>query len=214
MNILKIFSISFVISFMILSSTSIAVFPNEKSQNIFEYENSQIIFQDLNEKIFMIGRITNLHIEEDIAVFNPIKLWYLSSKELDNEKVWSFGHTTNQNKTFCFNNDDFKRIITRAFIFGLLDSDIINAPQIIFIKEDTNYQNSLTVAAAEPSDIAWMNIETRVNGTAIHHGMSGAVTAGDIIDISALAGVGYYTISIRYIPLNTLIGIYNFVGIS
>lgn len=212
MKIKKIFLILIVISFMLLTSTSIAVFPIEKSKNIYEYENRQIIHQELNEKIFMIGRITNLHIEEEIVVFNPINVWYFGNEQLDNETIWSFGHTTNQEKIFCFNNSEFKGIITRGYIFGVINSDIVSTVQITFQKADKMYENYLTVIAAEPSDIAWMDIETQVNGTAIHHGMSGAVTAGDIIDVTALAGIGYYTISLRYIPTNTLIGSYMFTG--
>ena len=38
------------------------------------------------------------------------------------------------------------------------------------------------------------------------------ITAGDIIDLSNIAGNGEYAVSIRYIPSNTLIGEYAFTG--
>ncbi|GAH01619.1 unnamed protein product [marine sediment metagenome] len=42
--------------------------------------------------------------------------------------------------------------------------------------------------------------------------MSRTVLAGDIIDITGIAGTGIYTITIRHIPTNTLIGEFDFVS--
>ena len=85
-------------------------------------------------------------------------------------------------------------------------------PTISFIKEDTTSTNTLTVVSASPADVDWSDLGLQVDGTVADHGMSGIVLAGDIIDITSIAGTGAYTITIRYIPTNTLIGEFDFAG--
>ena len=87
-------------------------------------------------------------------------------------------------------------------------------PTLTFIKEDKASVNTLTVIAADPADLSWGDIEVQIDGTATNHGKTGTVTAGTILDITALAGTGAYTIGIRHIPTNTLIGTYDFTAAS
>ena len=90
------------------------------------------------------------------------------------------------------------------------------APTLTFIKEDKSSVNTLTVIAADPADLSWGDIEVQngTAGTVLAHGQTGTVTAGTLLDISALAGTGAYTIGIRHIPTNTLIGLYVFTAAS
>ena len=90
----------------------------------------------------------------------------------------------------------------------------IPAPTVTFIKEDRSTVNKLTVISADPSDLSWSDLELQVNGVASDHGLSGTVYAGTIIDITSIAGTGGYTISLRYIPTNTLIGSWDFTGVT
>ena len=83
---------------------------------------------------------------------------------------------------------------------------------IRFIKEDKAQDNKLTVVSVDPSELDWSDVELTVDWTAVDHGLMGTVTAGDILDISALAGTGSYTISIRHIPTNDLLGSYAFIS--
>ncbi len=87
-------------------------------------------------------------------------------------------------------------------------------PTLTFIKEDKATVNTLTVIAADPADLSWGDLELQIDGTATNHGKTGTVTAGTILDITALAGTGAYTIGIRHIPTNTLIGTYSFTAAS
>jgi len=85
-------------------------------------------------------------------------------------------------------------------------------PTISFAKTDMTSTNTLTVLSASPANLDWSDLELQVDGTAADHGMSGTVLAGDIIDITSIAGTGAYTITIRHIPTNTLIGEFDFAG--
>ena len=214
MNIKKIIQVSIIVSFIILLPSSNALTSVEKSQVRLENDGSFIILQEFNEKTILLGRITNLQIVEDIAIFNPISVWYLGSHSLDNETEWFFGHTTNQDKTYGFRDIEFKGILTRGFIFGVLENNFVSTPSILFQKADKAYINSLTVVASDPPDVLWHNIEVQVDGILADHGMVGYVIAGNIIDLTAIAGIGAYTISIRYVPTNTLIGSYDFTAAS
>ena len=89
-----------------------------------------------------------------------------------------------------------------VYVSGMMGTGQEAAPTLTFIKEDKAAVNTLTVIAADPADLSWGDLELQ-NGT-----------AGTILDISALAGTGSYTISIRHIPTNTLIGTYDFTAAS
>lgn len=99
-----------------------------------------------------------------------------------------------------------------VYVSGMMGTGQESAPTITFQKEDKSSDNTLTVIAADPSDLLWGDLELQVDGSATAHGRSGTVTAGGILDISTIAGTGAYTISIRHIPTNTLIGSYDFTA--
>ena len=104
-----------------------------------------------------------------------------------------------------------------VYVSGMMGTGQEAAPTLTFIKEDKAAVNTLTVISADPSDISWGDLELQngTAGTVLNHGQgTNTVTAGTILDISALAGTGAYTISIRHIPTNTLIGTYSFTAAS
>ena len=83
-------------------------------------------------------------------------------------------------------------------------------PSIQFSKQDLSKYNTLNVIYSDPSDIDWSDIELQVDGTTANHGMSGIVTIGDGINITSIAGTGAYTITIKYIPTDTVLGTWDF----
>jgi len=101
-----------------------------------------------------------------------------------------------------------------VYVSGMMGTGQEAAPTLTFVKEDKAAVNTLTVIAADPSDVSWGDIEILNNGTVEAHNKSGAVTAGAILDITDLAGTGAYTIGIRHVPTNTLIGTYDFTAAS
>ena len=103
-----------------------------------------------------------------------------------------------------------------VYVSGMMGTGQEAAPTLTFIKEDKSAVNTLTVIAADPADLAWGDLELQnaTAGTTLAHGETGTVTAGTVLDIATLAGTGAYTISIRHIPTNTLIGTYDFTAAS
>ena len=101
-----------------------------------------------------------------------------------------------------------------VYVSGMMGTGQAAAPTLTFIKEDKAEVNTLTVIAADPSDVSWGDIEILKNGTATPHGRTDTVTAGTILDITALAGNSSYAIGIRHVPTNTLIGTYDFTAAS
>ena len=75
-----------------------------------------------------------------------------------------------------------------------------STPNIQFVMDDLN--DKLTVVSADPSDIPWADIE--INGTCDTSDLGTYVTVGDTI--TSCSG----TITIRYIPTDTLLGIWEF----
>ncbi len=65
---------------------------------------------------------------------------------------------------------------------------------------------------SDPSDIDWSDLKLQVDGTTADHGMSGTVAVADRINITSIAGTGAYTITIIYIPTNTLLGMWDFIA--
>ena len=105
-----------------------------------------------------------------------------------------------------------------VYVSGMMGTGTEAAPTLTFQKEDKAAVNTLTVISADPSDISWGDIEILIDGTAVvgGHNESGVITAGTILDVTDLvgAGTGAYTISIRHVPTNTLIGTYDFTAAS
>ena len=104
-----------------------------------------------------------------------------------------------------------------VYVSGMMGTGQEAAPTLTFQKNDKAAVNTLTVIAADPSDLSWGDIEVQnsTNATVLNHSFgTNTVTAGTILDITALAGTGAYTIGIRHIPTNTLIGTYSFTAAS
>ena len=103
-----------------------------------------------------------------------------------------------------------------VYVSGMMGTGQEAAPTLTFQKDDKATVNTLLVIAADPSDLSWGDIEVQNStaGTVLAHGQTGTVTAGTLLDISALAGEGAYTIGVRHVPTNTLIGTYSFTAAS
>jgi RNA polymerase subunit RPABC4/transcription elongation factor Spt4 len=100
-----------------------------------------------------------------------------------------------------------------VYISGQIDSHGPWAtPTITFSKQDLSAYNSLNVVYTKPSDIDWIELELRVDGNAVDHGMYGIVSKADSINITSIAGTGEYSISIIYMPTKTILGSWDFTG--
>lgn len=166
-------------------------------------------------KMFFIGRIDDLIIDEQQTSFYPINVFIIAIQKYDETTTSYIGRIKSTSQRFYLSNDyDFKGILTLRFICGgfRYEEHGPDVPSILFTKTDTDEINRLTVVSVDPVDVLWSDIRLLVDGEACNHGNSGTVKAGDIIDLTSIAGTGEYTVSIIHIPTNTLIGVYEFTG--
>jgi flagellin-like protein len=97
-----------------------------------------------------------------------------------------------------------------VYVSGMIGTSPETAPSIQFTKDGT--ARTLTVAQADPTDIAWADFtisnSTGTEFTTASFGLTGNVDAGDSIDFYTY---GAMTWNIRYDPTNTLMGSWTFV---
>ena len=100
-----------------------------------------------------------------------------------------------------------------VYVSGMMDggpSIQQSTPAISFSKIDTSSVNTLTVVSADPADLSWSDLELRIDSEVTNHGLYDLVRAGDVIDLTPIAGDGEYVISIIHEPSNTLICSFDF----
>ena len=188
---------------------------NIQTTKIKELKTENISPQNITGLCFFIGRIDDLNTEYEYVDFVATNLWVFGYSLSDDTKECYIMHIESQDYRVGFSKEDYKGILTYRFIFGLLNYPYIPQPPvpvIIFVQKDMSEINTLTVVSADPANILWSDIGLKVDGVTEDHGMSGDVEAGHVIDITAIAGTGAYTISISYIPTNTLIGSFEFTA--
>jgi len=204
-------------SLIVVFLLSMAVLP--ASGAIYILKEKEDIDEILNSgyevKMFFIGRIDDLIIDEQQTSFYPINVFIIAIQKYDETTTSYIGRIKSTSQRFYLpNNYDFKGILTLRFICGgfRYEEHGPDVPSISFTKTDTDEINQLTVVSVDPVDVLWPDIRLLVDGEARNHGNSGTVKAGDIIDLTSIAGTGEYTVSIIHIPTNTLIGVYEFTG--
>ena len=91
-----------------------------------------------------------------------------------------------------------------VYVSGMIGTSPQATPSIQFVKNDVH--DKLTVASANPTDIAWTDLNLTMTGgsTTLVYPTSGYVLAGN--EVTNCSG----TISIRYVPTNTLLGTWTF----
>ena len=91
-----------------------------------------------------------------------------------------------------------------VYVSGMIGSSPTSTPSVQFVKDDV--ADKLTVASADPGDLAWsdFNYTQTEDGPLTLNAGSTTVTAGDWF--SNCNG----TVTIRYIPTNTLLGTWDF----
>jgi len=103
-----------------------------------------------------------------------------------------------------------------VYVSGMMGGEEEVTPVITFTQKDTAVVNSLTVVSADPGDLTWGDIDGKITPTGgISVDMtdvltSGTIVAGDIISITQSTGA--YTVTLRHIPSNTLIGSWDFTS--
>jgi len=204
-------------SLVVVFLLSMAVLPVSGALYILKEKEDidEILNSGYEVKMFFIGRIDDLIIDEQQTSFYPVNVFIIAIQKYDETTTSYIGHIKSTSQRFYLPNDyGFKGILTLRFICGgfQYEEHGPDVPSITFTKTDTDEINQLTVVSASPADVYWIDLELQVDGTAADHGMSGTVTAGDMIDITSIAGTGAYTITIRHIPTNTLIGSWDFTA--
>ena len=100
-----------------------------------------------------------------------------------------------------------------VYVSGMIGTSPQSAPNVQFVKDDVN--NKLTVASAEPGNLVWGDLNITYSGNYSNLSFNGGswpptstspVHAGDYIEVED----GSYTISIRHIDTNTLLGTWEF----
>lgn len=90
-----------------------------------------------------------------------------------------------------------------VYVSGMIGTSPQSTPSIQFVKDDVH--DKLTVASADPIDIQWADLNLSCTGsTTLVYPSSGYVLAGN--EITNCSG----TISVRYVPTNTLLGTWTF----
>ena len=99
-----------------------------------------------------------------------------------------------------------------VYVSGMMGTESEITPVVTFSQTDRSDVNTLTVISADPGDLAWTDFEcTFATGGSI--GVpSDTVTAGDVIDITTSTGA--YTVNLRHIPSNTLVGSWDFTAVG
>ena len=100
-----------------------------------------------------------------------------------------------------------------VYVSGMMGTENEATPVITFQQQDTALVNTLTVISADPGDLAWADLQVKINGTdaadPADYSVSGGtqVEAGNVI---TFVGVGNYTVAISHTPSNTLVGTWDY----
>jgi len=98
-----------------------------------------------------------------------------------------------------------------VYVSGMMGGEQEVTPVITFTQTDQSATNKLTVISADPTDLDWGDLDVIRAGTSFditgQHADGTMVLAGQEID---LAMTGDYTVAIRHVPSNTLIGSWDF----
>ncbi len=168
-------------------------------------------------KMFFIGRIDDLRIEEHQTSFYPVNMLIIAIQKIDGTTSSYMGHIKSTSQRFYIpSDDDFRGILTLRFICGgyRYQEDQPETPTVTFAKVDQASVNTLTVVSVDPENLLWEDISLLIGSIGINHGKTGTIQAGDVLDITSYAGTGEYTISLRHKPTNTLIGVFDFTGVD
>jgi hypothetical protein len=78
-------------------------------------------------------------------------------------------------------------------------------PLVSFIKQERGDTYSILAFAVGSDSVSWSDLRLLIDGSAINHGKTGFVQAGDSIDLTSLIGNDSYTVSIIYTPTEIII---------
>jgi len=157
-----------------------------------EYSRSSIISFTVEPTVIDYGETANLSWEVEgadiVSIDNGIGTVSNMGKRVIQPTMDTIYTLTAKNSTATIN----------ATVLVIVNGGI--APEIQFVKDDIN--NVLIVTSAEPKNMLWKDIE--ITGECDTSSLGKYITAGDTIYNC------YGRISLRYIPLNMLIGVWDF----
>jgi flagellin-like protein len=90
-----------------------------------------------------------------------------------------------------------------VYVSGMIGTSPTVTPNIQFSKNDVT--NVLLVSSADPTSLAWSDVNA-VSGVTDGQLPTGVIHAGDTIQV----GTGAKTVTLRYVPTNTLLGTWAF----
>lgn len=103
-----------------------------------------------------------------------------------------------------------------VYVSGMIGTSPETTPNMQLVKDTTNMK--LTVASADPGNLQWESFNVTIHNTTsgaspaysypVGSTLTGDVEAGDIINVGS-SGMTY-TVTIRHISTNTLIGTWDF----
>jgi hypothetical protein len=167
---------------------------NEKIQRLLTSTNTDVYIW------MMFGSINDLQKNNDSTSFYPVNVFVFLYQKTSGMTGWAAVHLKSTTQRFYTpSNFDFKGILTRHFICGIFRHSYVPPPEIVFTMDIT--QKTLTVVSAD-NDILWSDISTTESTCTIP--TTGYVRAGDRITNC------YNTITILYLPTDTVIGTYQF----
>jgi hypothetical protein len=154
------------------------------------------------EKQFIIGRISDLKIDDYDTSFIPENIFIIFYQKSSHFTGSYVGHIRDNNNHFYVSKDfESRAILTPHFICGFFRYERPETPQILFVQDDT--ARTLLVTSIDLADVLWSDIVNVGSGSCVLP-TSDYVSAGDMITDC------YGQIELLYQPSNTMLCYYEF----
>jgi len=102
-----------------------------------------------------------------------------------------------------------------VYVSGMIGDSPQQTPNMQLVRDNT--QKRLTVASADPGNLLWSQFNVTITNTStdwvsypVGDTLNGNVEAGNIIQVADTISTDDFTVSIRHISTNTLIGTWTF----
>jgi hypothetical protein len=200
-KILSIFAMMIIIGTIIPVSEAVNV--------IWEKDEIDELLRSRNiMRMFFVGRISDLLVDEQEISFYPTNLWIIAYQRYEGSTSSYIGHIKNMDQRFYMPQEyEFRGILTRRFICGgyrYIHDVQPEIPSITFVQDEEDH--TLTVLTVEPDDVLWDHLDIYNEGdiTGISEDGDGIVESGEFI--FSLYGL----VEIYHEPTDVLLGTWQF----
>jgi len=200
-KILSIFAMIIIIGTIIPVSEAVNVICEKD-------EIDEILSSNNIMRMFFIGRISDLTLDEQGISFYPTNLWIIAYQRYEGSTTSYIGHIKNMEQRFTMPQEyKFRGILTNYFIFGgyrYMYDENPEVPSITFVKDEEDH--TLTVVAVEPDDVLWDDLRIEHEGSivVISEDGDGIVEPGE--EIISLYGL----VRIYHKPTDALLSTWQF----